>query len=179
MYDANLVFSESFDIEGVAFTQVGSSSIDLGSDRDVTGTAGLFMELEVLEKPTTASVAAGFNFVLLGSNDADGTDPVIYASSPLFGSPQHVPGLSGPTFPEVGAKILVPINTTLNAYQTANGVNTDSYGRRYLSVFFVNVVYVVSSANGGLALGIMGAGKFRVSLRMGSPNHGRAYPGGY
>lgn len=184
MYDANLVFSESFDIEGVVAPTLLSGVIDLGETRDFTGLQDVFLEIEVLEKPTSSSTFAAYNFALVAATDAGvSTSPLILASSPVFGSLVHNSGVQ----PEVGAKFLIPIATVLASFGTTDNVNVAAYGRRYLGVWYTNIAYSYtlaytlppSSGSGGTLQGIMTAGKFRVSLRQGNPSGGRVYPKGY
>jgi hypothetical protein len=183
MYDANLVFSESFDIEGVVAPTLLSGVIDLGETRDFTGLQDVFLEIEVLEKPDTSSTFAAYNFALVAATDTSGSSGLILASSPVFGSLVHNSGVQ----PEVGAKFLIPIATVLSSFATTDNVNVAAYGRRYLMVWYTNIAYSYtlaytlppSSGSGGTLQGIMTAGKFRVSLRQGNPSGGRVYPKGY
>lgn len=174
MYDANLVFSEEYDIQGVATAAQVGDYIDMEVLRGLAGGSGLFLELEVLEKPASAALV-GFQFTLVANTIptvfSGSPNPVTVAASPVFGTTVQFNG----TLPEVGAKILVPLMTTSVNHGTANQANVTSYGRRFLCLVYTNV----ASAFSGGVLGTMTAGKFRCSLRAGNPTGAHAYPSAF
>ena len=181
MYDANLVFTEEYDIEGVGTAAQVGDYIDTQVLRSLAGGPGLFLELECLEKPTSSSGAGFFSFQFtLVANDTNsvftGTPiPVTVAASPVFGTTVHYNGV----MPEVGAKILIPLMTTSVNYDEDDQANVTAYGRRFLCLVYTNVARIFGLLAGGGEIGVMTAGKFRCSLRAGNPTGAHAYPTGF
>lgn len=174
MYDANLVFDERFELNGISNAFL-PGIVDLHSLRSVgAGAAGVFLEIETLQKPVGPNAA--FQFALLASTTEDvlsGT-PHVQATSPAFGAAFHV----GAVFPEVETKVLVPINSEWVGYLAKTAQSWEDsvpFSRRYLRVGFINYAFAYS----GGAIGALTAGAFRVCLRVGAPNYGRVYPGAF